>query len=80
MQIITQTVRLPPNILKHPDDHIFKPDAEITLYCEAEGVPDVEYSWTHKGQPLDLNRDHITKVGSMGTIRISPAYRNDEGR
>ena len=70
---------VPPSILKHPEDHTFGPDEEITLHCEATGAPTVQYSWTHNDQPVDNNTDHIYKVGSHGSIRIHSAYRNDEG-
>jgi hypothetical protein len=74
-------VRLPPKITKQPKEEIlYVNGGNILLECEAEGVPDVEYSWKKNGQDFNLNKQNIIHESEKsGTFEFAPAATFDEG-
>jgi hypothetical protein len=55
-------------------------DKDVLLECEADGVPDVEYTWKKNGVDFDLNQQNIFRINERtGTFKFSPAVSFDEG-
>lgn len=74
------TVRLPPQIVVHPQPVIlYASDTVVNLQCEAQAVPQVEYSWTKNGMPFSLNKVNVLASKHTGSFRFDPATTLNEG-
>lgn len=74
-------VRLPPKITVQPKEEIlYVNDNEVLLECEAEGVPDVEYSWKKNGVDFNWNQLNVKRLNEKtGSFMFTPATSFDEG-
>ena len=49
------------------------------MTCEADGVPEVEYSWKKNSLDFELNEENITPEQGTGSFTFKELYATDEG-